>query len=189
MQLINILKRLLITISIVVLAACGSTEKSSDASAAETTKVAASKSEPAPDPTDAAKDSSSAYSTPVDSDAKFSEEEMRQLRENRTVYFDFDDSTVSSEYKETLEAHAMFLTSNPSLQVTIEGHADERGTPEYNIALGERRADSVAKYLKAFGVEASQISILSYGEEKPFCFENNETCWQQNRRAHFVLIK
>ena len=85
-----------------------------------------------------------------------------------------------------LDAHANFLRSNPSYKVTVEGHADERGTPEYNIALGERRANAVAKYLQALGVPVSQISIVSYGEEKPLVLGQGEEAYAKNRRAVLV---
>ena len=85
-----------------------------------------------------------------------------------------------------LAAHASYLSKNPALKVTIEGHADERGTPEYNIALGERRAEAVSNYLQALGVQADQISIVSYGEEKPLLLGQSEDVYAKNRRAVLV---
>lgn len=85
-----------------------------------------------------------------------------------------------------LAAHAAYLSKDASLKVTIEGHADERGTPEYNIALGERRAQAVAKYIQALGVQADQISIVSYGEEKPLVLGQSEDAYAKNRRAVLV---
>jgi peptidoglycan-associated lipoprotein len=86
--------------------------------------------------------------------------------------------------------NAAFLRSNPKLRVEIQGHSDERGTNNYNIALGERRANSTKKYLVAQGVDSNRVNIISYGEEKPFCtVSNNENCWYLNRRAHFRVAR
>ena len=112
--------------------------------------------------------------------------ELESLRSRHIVYFDFDQSTVSSEFADVLEAHAKYLNANPSASVTIEGHADERGTPEYNIALGERRAKSVETYLENLGVSPSQLSTVSYGEEKPLVKGRNESAFAKNRRAVLV---
>jgi peptidoglycan-associated lipoprotein len=85
-----------------------------------------------------------------------------------------------------VQADVQFLTQHPEVNFTIEGHCDERGSTEYNIALGDKRATSVKSALVAAGVSASRIKTISYGKEKPFCMESNEACWQQNRRGHFV---
>ena len=106
--------------------------------------------------------------------------------QNQTVYFDFDRSSVNAEFYSLLNEHAEFLRKNPSQRVTIEGHCDKRGTPEYNIALGERRAKSVETFLQNAGVSGSQISVVSYGEEKPVVMGDTESAFKQNRRA--VLI-
>lgn len=103
-----------------------------------------------------------------------------------TILFDFDNSMIKPEFTPILDAHARFLVANPAKSVTVEGHADEKGTPEYNIALGERRAMSVATYLEGMGVASSQINVVSYGEEKPVNFEHNEEAWTGNRRAELA---
>jgi peptidoglycan-associated lipoprotein len=99
------------------------------------------------------------------------EEQMRQkfeaLQRDNVIYFPYDGYDIQGQYADLLDAHASYLRERPSVKVLIEGHADERGTPEYNIALGERRAKAVAKYLQTLGVQAEQLSIVSYGEEKP----------------------
>ena len=100
-----------------------------------------------------------------------------------TVWFAFDKSTVSAEYAKTLDAHSKYLVDNADMKVTIEGHADEKGTPEYNIALGERRAMAVSRYLQNNGVSDSQISIVSYGEEKPLNTNHDAKAHAENRRA------
>ena len=108
------------------------------------------------------------------------------LRQEQVIYFDFDKATIESKYADLLRAHADFLVKNPSVKVLIEGHADERGTPEYNIALGENRGQSVEKYLLSLGVSASQMSVVSYGEEKPMVKSRTESAFAKNRRAVLV---
>ena len=103
------------------------------------------------------------------------------------VFFDYDRFTLRNEAKATLEANVRWLRDENGIKVLIEGHCDERGTLAYNLVLGERRAQSVKRYLQELGVPASQVHITSYGKERPFCGEHREACWQQNRRAHFVM--
>ena len=105
----------------------------------------------------------------------------------RDVYFDFDKYDIRPPDAKTLDANASWLKSNPNHLVLIEGHCDERGTNEYNLALGERRAKSTMNYLVSQGVQASRITIISYGEERPVCAQKTEECWAQNRRAHFLV--
>lgn len=101
------------------------------------------------------------------------------------VYFDFDKSDIKSEYKKTLENNASWLKKNDDAKITVEGHCDERGTEEYNIALGHHRAKSTKDYLVSLGVEGKRLSAKSYGEEKPLETCHNESCWWKNRRADF----
>lgn len=112
--------------------------------------------------------------------------QMQELQKNNIVYFGLDKYDISSEFAQMLDAHATFLRNNPSYKVTVEGHADERGTPEYNIALGERRANAVKMYLQGKGVSADQISIVSYGKEKPAVLGHDEAAYAKNRRAVLV---
>ena len=112
--------------------------------------------------------------------------QMQELQKNNIVYFGLDKFDIQSEFAQMLDAHANFLRSNPSYKVTVEGHADERGTPEYNIALGERRANAVKMYLQGKGVGADQISIVSYGKEKPAVLGHDEAAYAKNRRAVLV---
>ena len=104
----------------------------------------------------------------------------------KDVFFDFDKYDVRPNDAKTLDTNAAWLKSNDNL-VLIEGHCDERGTNEYNLALGERRAKAAMNYLVAQGVQASRITIISYGKERPTCTEHSESCWAQNRRAHFLV--
>jgi peptidoglycan-associated lipoprotein len=105
----------------------------------------------------------------------------------RDVFFDFDKYDIRPTDAKTLDANASWLKSNPNFLVLIEGHCDERGTNEYNLALGERRAKSTMNYLVSQGVQASRITIISYGEERPVCTQKTEECWAKNRRAHFLV--
>jgi len=101
----------------------------------------------------------------------------------RSIYFPFDVSAVQEADKPVVLAHAKYLSEHPDRKVRVEGNADERGSNEYNLALGQRRADSVKKMLELGGAKASQIDTVSYGEEKPRCTDHNEACWKQNRRS------
>lgn len=109
--------------------------------------------------------------------------DMEQLLSTNTVYFEFDSSAVDQESQRVIEAHSQFLIENPDVNVVLEGHADERGTREYNLALGERRANSVAEIMMAYGVSAGRIQTISYGEERPAALGGGESAWQQNRRV------
>jgi len=108
------------------------------------------------------------------------------LREVRDAYFDLDKADIRPDARAALSKTADFLKNYPRFKVTIEGHCDERGSTEYNLSLGDRRASAVKQYLVSLGIAADRVSTVSYGKEKPFCMESNETCWQQNRRGHFV---
>lgn len=103
------------------------------------------------------------------------------------VYFDFDQFTLRSDAKPILEADAQLLALHPDGRLLIEGHCDERGSSDYNLVLGERRAQAVKRFLEGQGVEASRMDVITYGKEKPFCTERNDECWQKNRRAHFIV--
>ena len=103
------------------------------------------------------------------------------------IYFEFDKSTLTPMAQDTLMRHAAWLRENADATVTIEGHADERGTNEYNLALGDRRADSAKAFLVDLGIAASRLTTISYGEERPLCMQQNEECWAKNRRGHFVV--
>ncbi len=102
------------------------------------------------------------------------------------VYFDYDQFVIRRDARAVLEANARSLKAENSRKLLIEGYCDERGTVEYNLVLGERRAQTAKQYLQDLGVPSSRIQITSYGKEKPFCLDHSEACWQSNRRAHFV---
>ncbi|HET7843626.1 MAG TPA: peptidoglycan-associated lipoprotein Pal [Xanthomonadales bacterium] len=104
----------------------------------------------------------------------------------RVVYFDFDRADIRSESAAILACHGKYLSDRPSAAITLEGHADERGTREYNLGLGERRGNAVSQALMANGGSAGQLNVVSYGEERPTCSESSEDCWGKNRRVEIV---
>ncbi len=108
------------------------------------------------------------------------------LLSKRVVYFDFDKSTVRPEYRGIVSAHAAYTAAHSSARVTLEGHADERGSREYNLGLGERRGNAVMGLMSAQGSRGNQLNVVSYGEERPVCRVSDETCWSQNRRVEIV---
>ncbi|EKT59525.1 peptidoglycan-associated lipoprotein Pal [Providencia sneebia] len=161
MQLNKVLKGLMIALPIMAVAACSSNKNN-----------------------DQTGDDSSMNQTSTGLSAEeLARQQMQQLQNNNIVYFGFDKYNVSPEYAQMLDAHAEFLRNNPSVKVVIEGHADERGTPEYNIALGERRANAVKMYLQSKGVAGDQMSLVSYGKEKPAVLGHTEADYAKNRRA------
>jgi peptidoglycan-associated lipoprotein len=103
------------------------------------------------------------------------------------IFFDFDKSTLTPAAQDNLMRKAAWLRDHSDVSVTIEGHCDERGTNEYNLALGDRRADSAKAFLVDLGIASSRLTTISYGEERPLCMQQNEECWAKNRRGHFVI--
>ncbi|MBN2654698.1 MAG: peptidoglycan-associated lipoprotein Pal [Nitrospirae bacterium] len=127
----------------------------------------------------------SAKAHPSEADAIY--EEIRSAL--RDIYFDFDKYDINEDSKPMIKQVASALTKTSSIKVIIEGHCDERGTNEYNLSLGEKRAFAVKEYLLSLGIQSSRIQTVSYGEEKPACKDSTEECWAKNRRAHFVLVR
>lgn len=126
-------------------------------------------------------------STPMSFDASGSD--SGNIQGLSTVFFDYDKSTLSSSAKATLQANAEWMKQNPNVKIQIEGHCDSRGSIEYNIALGERRANAVRSYLTSLGIPNSRLAIISYGEEKPLVHGETEEAYSKNRRANFVPIQ
>jgi peptidoglycan-associated lipoprotein len=123
-------------------------------------------------------------------DQIFSQKSLAQLNSEKPladVYFDLDESTIRDDAKGPLQRNADWMKRWTSTQVTVEGHADERGSAEYNLGLGSRRADAVKQYLASLGVPATRITLVSKGKEQPVCTDHEESCWQQNRSGHFVI--
>lgn len=106
----------------------------------------------------------------------------------RTLYFDYDRFEIKDEYRPIVQAHAKYLRANIQARMLVQGHADERGSREYNIGLGQRRADSVKNMLSLLGAQEKQIESVSLGEEKPVCTDHAESCWSQNRRVHIRYV-
>ena len=107
----------------------------------------------------------------------------------RDAFFDFNKADIRPDARDALTKDAEFLRSYSSVHITIEGHCDERGSTEYNLGLGQRRAQASKNYLVSLGISADRIDTVSWGKERPFCTESTEECWQQNRRGHFVMAK
>jgi peptidoglycan-associated lipoprotein len=123
-------------------------------------------------------------------DEIFAQKSLDQLNKERPlgdVFFELDSSSIRDDARASLTTNANWLKRWTGTRINIEGHCDERGTPEYNLGLGERRANAVKAYLVELGVPADRITIVSKGKEAPFCTESNEACWQQNRRGHFII--
>jgi peptidoglycan-associated lipoprotein len=116
-----------------------------------------------------------------------SPKEFAETSALRDVHFDFDRYEIRSQDKPVLDENAKWLKQNAAAMLLIEGHADERGTNEYNLALGERRAKATRDHLVSLGIDGGRITVISYGEERPLCTERTEACWAQNRRAHFLV--
>lgn len=128
-----------------------------------------------------------AVASPLDADLAAANLYARQNGLLADVYFDFDKFELRGEARERLAQNARFLSERKEFQVTIEGHCDERGTSEYNLALGQSRATMARNYLTSLGIAAERLVVISLGEERPVCAQSDESCWQQNRRVHFVL--
>ena len=131
-------------------------------------------------------DGESALGSPDQSARMKNFQETSNLKD---IHFNFDQYGLDSNSKEALRQNASYLKQNPGMKIEIQGHCDERGTNNYNNALGYQRAHSTKRFLVSQGIDSSRINIISFGEEKPFCFDSNEGCWFQNRRAHFMEAK
>jgi len=176
-------KRLLVLIAaICLLAACETAPKDGGASSsdgAESSTAASTSSSTSSSSSDATSGSSSA------SAAMSPSEELTKIGDR--VFFDYDSSALSDDAKATLSAQAAFLSANPAVKITVEGHCDERGTREYNLALGDRRATAARDYLVAQGVDAARIRTISYGKERPSFIGSNPYAYSKNRRAVSVI--
>jgi peptidoglycan-associated lipoprotein len=152
--------------------------------ACQTTPEAEPEPEPTPEPpTDV---DTSGVPDPRDYTDARNFDNPESLLSKRVIYFDFDKSTVRPEYRGIVSAHAAYAAANSTARVTLEGHADERGTREYNLGLGERRGNSVTGLMSAQGARGSQVTVVSYGEERPTCRVSEEDCWAMNRRVEIV---
>lgn len=185
----NTLKSLMIVLPLVTLAACksGPSDAEIEAEANRAAEVAAQQVADQKAAAEAeAKRVELAKAAEMDRLKALAADEKAKLVSQNVVYFDFDRASVKSDFHSVLDMHAAFLVKNPDQSIVIEGHCDNRGTPEYNIALGERRAKSVETYLMNAGVSSSQVSVVSYGEEKPAVQGGSEYAFAQNRRGVVV---
>ena len=152
---------------------------------AEVTAAPEQKEAPAPAPQEEVKPE--AAPAPAPAKEEVPERAAAAPEGPQPVYFDFDKSFIRDDAKPVMKANAEWLKAHPKAKIRIEGNCDERGTKEYNQALGQRRAASAKKYLTDMGIAAGRISLISYGKEKPTCTESTESCWQKNRRDDFVV--
>ncbi len=180
MRLNKTLKNVAIALPLLALAACSSNDASNDQATVDTNTEIAQQEQAAEE---AVRVQAAKRAAEIEEQKR---QEIAKLRSEHIIYFGFDVSTVSEEFSNVLTAHATYLNANSNVKVLIEGHADERGTPEYNIALGERRAKAVVTYLENMGVSADQLSVVSYGEEKPMVKDRSEEAFSKNRRAVIV---
>ena len=136
------------------------------------------------DPASSSEDGAQTYGAEDDSGPAFSQlDDPQSPLSVRTIYFEYDSSEIRSDYRSTIEAHSLYLQQNPNTSITLEGHADERGSREYNLALGEQRAKTVKQQMLLLGANSSQIRLVSYGEERPASDGHDDSSWQQNRRV------
>jgi len=171
------MKKLILSVLLLnLLAACGSNPPKEEVVEPATTTSAAEAST-------AEADAQAAAEAKAAADAQAAADAEAALLEKNSVYFPFDVDAVQDADRETIMNHAEYLASHPEAKVRVEGNADERGSSEYNLGLGQRRAKNTKRALVLGGASDSQIETISYGEEKPRCSEHNEACWAQNRRA------
>jgi peptidoglycan-associated lipoprotein len=171
----------LVTVALATLAGCSSTatrEGAAEVSDQSTGGGAAYTTDGSGTSTSAAREGAGWYGDPL--------EDPNSPLATRIIYFDYDQSTVRMEYLDLVRAHAQYLAINPQVTVRLEGHADERGSREYNLGLGEKRANAIRNLMMAEGVADKQLAVVSYGEERPTAYEHNEEAWAMNRRVELV---
>lgn len=167
-----------------LLAACASTGEKSGGAAVEDRSTSAGAAAGAGEE---AGGGAQAYGAGEESASGFSElNEPGSVLSQRTIYFDYDSSNIKPDFQKVVEAHAEFLADHPNVTVSLEGHADERGSREYNLALGERRARAVKQQMVLLGAGADQMRVVSYGEERPAVEGHDEYAWSRNRRVEIV---
>jgi peptidoglycan-associated lipoprotein len=178
------LNRILIPVlALVAVASLGCPKKAPKAAPASSPQAAPIDIAPPPAPSP----QSDPKASPLDADLAAANLYAQQNGLLADVYFDFDKAELRGEARERLAKNAKFLSERKEFQVTLEGHCDERGTSEYNLALGQSRATMARNYIASLGIAPERLVVLSLGEERPVCAQSDESCWQQNRRVHFVL--
>lgn len=181
MQIKPMARTLAVAFSIVVIAGCSSTggTQGGESTGSQTGSTTGSGAE------SRGAGSGGQYGSTTGSGTSASQQADSRIPEVRTIYFDFDRDTIKSEYESVVMAHARYLRANPNASVVLQGHTDERGTREYNLALGERRANSVQRFLNIQDVSNGQMSVVSYGEERPEVRGQDEDSYARNRRVIF----
>ncbi|HSP31623.1 MAG TPA: peptidoglycan-associated lipoprotein Pal [Halomonas sp.] len=179
MQLKPLARSLAAALSIVVIAGCSSTGGTQDGDSYGSQDGSTTGSSTSGTGT------GSQYGSSSGSGSGAGQQADSRIPEVRTIYFDYDRDTIKSEYESVVMAHARYLRANPDAQVVLHGHTDERGTREYNMALGERRAGAVERFLNIQGVSSAQMNVVSYGEERPAVNGQDESAYSQNRRVVF----
>ncbi|MFQ5660270.1 MAG: peptidoglycan-associated lipoprotein Pal [Gammaproteobacteria bacterium] len=173
-------KFFLIVLLTVFLGACSSTAKKQEAAAVEDRGTELSTA-------GHAGENAQTYGAGTEATAGMNAlDDPHSLLSVRIIYFEYDKSDIQPQFNDAIEAHGRYLAANPNVRVSLEGHADERGSREYNLALGERRAISVKRQMLLFGASASQIRTISYGEERPVADGHDEASWSQNRRVELI---
>jgi peptidoglycan-associated lipoprotein len=166
-----------------LLAACGTSKPPASAGAPATQSTPSGPSAATPSATQPAKPPVGTAGKPAAGARVHPLDDPNSLLSKRSVFYDFDKSDIKSEYRALVEAHARYLRDNPSARVTVEGNCDERGSREYNVALGQRRSEGVKKAMVLLGARDQQVEAVSFGEEKPRASGSNEGAWSQNRRS------
>lgn len=181
MQIKPMARALAVAFSIVVIAGCSSTggTRGGESTGSQTGSTTGSGAE------SRGAGSGGQYGSTTGSGTRTSQQADSRIPDVRTIYFDFNRDTIKSEYESVVMAHARYLRANPRATVVLQGHTDERGTREYNLALGERRANAVQRFLNIQGVSNSQMSVVSYGEERPEARGQSEDAYAKNRRVVF----
>ena len=176
-----------LVMAVVVASACGKKEPETAPAPPPPAPATTPAAPPPPPPPPAAKETPPTPPTEEELFSRMTLDELNAKQPLTDVFFGYDQSDLTAEARSSLQKNAEWLKRWNSTKVLVEGHADSRGTNEYNLALAERRADAVRDYLVSLGIPADRLTIVSKGEEQPFCREDNESCWQQNRRGHFIF--
>jgi peptidoglycan-associated lipoprotein len=178
------MKKLLVLLTLVMFALAGCAQKAVTKPEAEKTAEQKEATEKTPEKVTEQKAGQESV-TSMEKETAGMEETQGMFKD---IHFDFDKYDVKDEYKPELKSIAEWMTKNAEAKLSIEGHCDERGTNEYNLALGDRRAKGIKDYIVSLGVAGTRVETISYGEEKPLCTDHTEDCWAKNRRAHFVVL-
>jgi peptidoglycan-associated lipoprotein len=188
-SLMRALTSLLATVALALTVACGSNPPPEPPPPAPPPPPQVAPEQPPPPPPPPPQPPPPAPAEPTEEEifARMSLEELNRQGNLADVLFYYDEAALTDQARSTLDENAAWLRRWTSTRVTIEGHADSRGTTEYNLALGERRARAVQDYLASLGIAAARLTIVSKGEEEPLCMDEAESCWSRNRRGHFII--